>query len=365
MNPPAMENATSHLHNIDRFFAAEVEAFTRQLSELDAEIHASTVPQWDDRNHRRLLHAFQDSLQACRIFEESCDDEGILREVQAEFRRETDPWFRRSWIANRARTKPSGFAGDYEMLRKLYAQRTPASGLGAYLDFCILDLPLARAVRARLAAAKDFLVHEVASRSGAVRILDIACGPCQEYLSWPRLGNNIEVVAMDSDPKALGYLESEFDSNSLGKNGSLQPLRYNALRTKSAAATIRKFGRFDILYSVGLCDYLSDEHLIGMLSAWRETLAHDGVLYVAFKDTRRYDKTPYQWHLDWHFFQRTEEDVLELYRRAGFDETNLELSRDATGIIINVFARSSAATRVDEAHPTLRIHSVSGKEKAL
>jgi extracellular factor (EF) 3-hydroxypalmitic acid methyl ester biosynthesis protein len=326
---------------IQRFFAEDVEPFCRRLAELEAEIDPAAAPMHDDAHHRRVLQAFQQSQVACRRFEDEHQaDSAVVLDVQERFRKATEPWFGLSWIAHRARSKPSGFAGDYEMLIKLYDEATPACGLGGYLDLCILDLPLARAVRSRLAGARRFLIQEIESRRTDVRILDIACGPCREYLDWPiRDGTqSIEIVAMDSDPKALEYIDTHVAKNLTGST-KLRAVRYNAFRTRSAAATVRKFGKFDILYSVGLCDYLSDEHLVTMLAAWRETLNDGGMLYVAFKDTERYDQTPYQWHLDWFFFQRTLDDVLRLYTGAGFDVEAIGTSRDATGIIVNFLHR--------------------------
>jgi hypothetical protein len=131
----------------------------------------------------------------------------------------------------------------------------------------------------------------------------------------------------------------------------LQTVRYNALRTRSTKANIERFGRVDILYSAGLCDYLSDDLLIALLSAWRQSLDIGGVLYLAFKDADLYDKTPYQWHLDWFFYQRSEEDCWRLFRSAGFDIGAMHLTRDATGIIMNFISRadSRSIVRVDEA----------------
>ncbi len=346
----------------ERFLAEEVRSFTDRLRELDSEIPRAAVPRRGDDHHRRVLEAFQRSQDACRRFEEANQQSPeMILGVQERFRDATDPWFRRSWIAHRARTKPTGFPGDFEMLIKLYDEQTPALGLGGYLDLCILDLPLARAVRARLAAAREFVVAEIAQRTGDVRVLDIACGPCREYRNWPDPGRSalgapraVEVVAMDSDPNAIEYVKASIAAE-LCSGVRLEPVRYNALRTRSAATTERKFGKFDILYSVGLCDYLSDAHLIAMLGAWRDTLKEAGVLYVAFKDTECYDKTPYQWHLDWFFYQRTRDDVLALFRQAGFDPNKVATTRDSTGIIINFVHRFPAQriTRTDAADRSL------------
>lgn len=351
MNHMSEAFTSKRLARIERFFAEDVAAFTASLKLLESEIDSDAVPQRDDKHHRRLQDVIQTSQEACRKFEqEMADDETVLRDVQDGFRRETEPWMQKSWFANRARTKPSGFAGDYEMLRKLYDMRPIARGIGGYLDFWVMDLPLAEAVRTRLAAMREFLIQEIEARDGDMRILDIASGPCREFEDWPNFGadRDIEVVALDSDPRAL-----EFVSNNIALNESTRIVtkQYNALRTRSAATNRKLFGTFDMIYSVGLCDYLTDRHLTGMLSAWRETLKPGGVLYVAFKDCERYDKTPYQWHLDWFFFQRTEQDMMNLFEASGFDVDGIEARRDASGIIINFIDRSVGDdfVRIDDA----------------
>jgi extracellular factor (EF) 3-hydroxypalmitic acid methyl ester biosynthesis protein len=354
----------SHGPDGPSLFEKQVKAFTHDLALIEKEIDGSFVPEYEDSIHRRLLDAVEVSVDACRGFEASCgDDRELLRVVQSEFRRTTEPWFSQCWIANRARSKPSGFAGDYEMLVKLYERKTPATGIGIYLDMICMDLPLACAVRGRLEMIRRFLLQEVSSRGAVdpVRILDIASGPCREYFDWPSRTHAIEALAMDSDPPAVEYVNS-IVAPRVTSPSRLESIQYNAFRTRSSEATIKKFGRFDIIYSVGLCDYLTDDVLIKLLSAWYETLAENGVLFVAFKDTRRYDQTIYQWHLDWFFYQRTVQDVFELYDKAGFDLGNIETCRDETGVITGFVTRRdpSRQLRIDTAEtvvrkPTLRL----------
>jgi SAM-dependent methyltransferase len=335
------------------------------LAQLESELSPESVPVRGDNFHLRTAALFEQSQAACCDFQAmNQDDEALVAEAKKLFLEATAPWFDRSWIAHRSRSKPSGFPGDYEMLIKLYQQTTPARGVGGYLDLCIQDLPLACAVRARMECARDFLLRSIEPRTGTVRVLDIASGPCREFENWPVTGGNtqLEVVAMDSDPLALEYVRTQV-ATQLPESVRLTPVRHNALRTRSSKATIQQFGRFDLIYSVGLCDYLTDAHLIALLSAWRETLQEGGVLYVAFKDTVEYDHTPYQWHLDWYFYQRTHDDVLALYRAAGFDVDALEISRDDTGIITNYVYHDQPANvrRVDAPHAaeprTSKVHA--------
>ena len=103
----------------------------------------------------------------------------------------------------------------------------------------------------------------------------------------------------------------------------------------SAVVNVERFGRSDLIYSVGLCDYIPDKYLIPMLEGWRGSLSPGGTVYVAFKDCKRYTTPEYQWLVDWFFLQRTEEECRHLFAAAGYDMDELEMSRDETGIIIN------------------------------
>jgi hypothetical protein len=90
-------------------------------------------------------------------------------------------------------------------------------------------------------------------------------------------------------------------------------------------------------------------------------------VYVAFKDTRLYDKTEYQWLTDWYFFQRTDEECRQLFASAGYDMSGVTMTRDPIGVIINFICRDhqAVAVRVDEGtdqpatkHVELSPHSV-------
>ena len=105
------------LLSVERFFSEDVAAFCNALAGLEREIDPDAIPQRNDEFHRRTLKAFEQSQVACKAFQlEHADDPVIVKDAQAGFLKDTDPWFMQSWIGNRARTKPAGFVGDYEML---------------------------------------------------------------------------------------------------------------------------------------------------------------------------------------------------------------------------------------------------------
>jgi hypothetical protein len=335
---------------IERFFAEDVSTFTGRLAEFDARIHRSTEAR-EDQHFRQITGATLECLAACGRLESALNnDRERIQEAQARFQREISPWFDRSWMMHRARTKPRGYPGDHQLLTAMYDAVPKLSGLGGYLDLYLLNSTLGRAVRGRLKAAKSFLVEELSGRRGDVFLLNVACGPCREYVDGFDHAEDcsVHVTCIDADQQALDYVQRHVVPKA-APSVEIECVRYNALRMTSAKANVRKFGRPDVIYSIGLCDYIPDKYMISLLRGWRESLAEDGILYVAFKDARRYDKNECQWLADWYFFQRTEEDCRELYRQAGFDADDLEMNREETGVIMNFVSRvrRPAVVRVD------------------
>jgi len=335
---------------IEDFFAKDVAALTRLLSSLDGQVGDTEVARNDGRL-RVLTEAIERTMEHCRRIEEVIGgDQSLLEFTRGRFRDAIAEWFDRSWFMQRAKTKPFGYPGDYVLLTGIYENQPKTLGLGGYLDLYFLDRALARGVRARMQAAQSFLLDEISRRDGDVSILNVACGPCREYLDGfhSTNGHRVRVTCIDADQRALDYVRSHVVGVAPGVP-ELDCVCYNALRMRSARNNVRKFGTQDIVYSIGLCDYLPNRSLVPMISGLRDSLNDGGVVYIAFKDADRYVNTVYPWLADWHFLQRTEEDCRNLFREAGINGDSLEIMRDETGVIMNCIARAKrpASIRVD------------------
>jgi hypothetical protein len=335
---------------IDSFFTRDVRAFDNRLNCIEQSLDPS-APVLRDAAYDDLCQSMREMVEACRRLESAIAHEpDLLRDTQRRFYDATAHWFDLSWVGQRARSKPRGYPGDYLLLNTIYDHIPKSPGLGGRIDLFIMDLLLANSVRARWQAIRRFLIEELSHRQGQVNVLNVACGPTREYVGgFNGAGARLRVTCLDNDPEALEFVSKRIRPQAEGMEINCQ--RYNALRMKSAEATRRLFGASDVIYSIGLCDYLTDSAMIGILEGWRKSLAGDGVLLVAFKDGPRYDKIEYQWLLDWHFFQRTEDDCRSLFQQAGFDMQELQMTRDATGVIMNFVARAKTApSRIDDAH---------------
>ena len=336
-------------HSIDRvedFFHTDVARFTNALADLASRMDPEESPDSPELL-AELTQAIHDSREACRVIGQLLKDDPLaLQAAQSRFRDEIAPWFDQSWFMQRAKAKPRGYPGDFEMLTAIYEGRPKSRGFGGYLDRYFLQTDLARAVCSRLDAIQKFLIRETLQRAERVSILNVASGPGREYTAGFRAaGKSVALKCIDTDADALEYLKENLDPES-GAALDVTCYRYNALRMVSPESNIKNFGECDIIYSVGLCDYIPDRPLARILQGWRETVKPDGIVYVAFKDAPRYFPEEYQWHVDWHFYERTEDDCRKLFAAAGYDADALEMFRDETGIIMNFVARGRVLRRI-------------------
>jgi extracellular factor (EF) 3-hydroxypalmitic acid methyl ester biosynthesis protein len=344
----------SRHHQVKEYFDNDVSCFTSELCAIEQIVDSRETARHDSE-YDRLLQAINDAMQACAEIEQTIgDDQELLEETRSRFRKLIAPWFNKSQWMSHATTKPQGYPGDYKMLLSIYGGQTPSPGIGAYLDLYFLNTELGRAVPARMKCVKEFLEQQLQHRIQDTTILDVACGPCQEFAQQQiplELDHDIQVTFLDFDQDALDYVEENIIAPRADRD-HFHCIRYNALRMRSAERFVKQFGKFDIIYSVGLCDYIENRLLVPMLSGWREMTNEDGVVFVAFKDQARYDKNVYQWLVDWHFLQRSKEDCFQVLEEAGYDIDQVEMTRDETGIIMNFTAPTGITekARIDQAH---------------
>ncbi len=327
--------------SVERFFNRDVTDLTAQLAELEMKVKPLAYPD-NDEHLQALENIVAPALMACRELDDALGDDAELRlSSQIRFREATAPWCDQSWIIRRAQNKPRGFPGDYQMLLAIYDGVPIARGFGGYLDRLCLKMTLGKAVEARLRDAKAFLIREMQEREGTVQVLDIASGPGREFLGGfgTDLNCSVHVTCVDSDAGALEYVRRHVSTH-CPENLSFTFSQHNALKMRSGEAIIKQFGRQDIIYSVGLADYIPDRMLIPMLAGWKDAINPGGCVYVSFKNKNRYDKVEYQWLMDWHFLQREENDFLRLLDEAGYDMDGVVSQRDDTGVIINYLSQA-------------------------
>jgi len=281
-----------------------------------------------------LETAMDTFVEKAALYEANIDDRDFLRSTRTAFHQKTNHIFSRSYCFNRTRTWPQGYHGDYKTLETVYRNIPLSDGIGYYLDLYALHTTLARGVRNRMKMLQSMLKDELTSRHSPA-VMSIACGSCRELVEIsPEISHSgAHITAIDNDEDALHYAQSRLYYT--GIQSSVEFRKYNALRLFDHDIAEQDFGQQDIIYSVGLFDYLETDFLVKMIDSLYRLLSDGGKMILAFKDARKYRSQVYHWFMDWYgFLQRYEEDFRDILSAARIPESAIEESRDSTGAII-------------------------------
>lgn len=310
----------------------ETDRFINRLEQLEKRCQPSVKNEGILRDVKKIM---DDMMSFCKEFEEKAGyNRDELKKIISRFHRDTNQILLKSYCIKRTRIWPQGYQGDYKTLETIYRNSPSSDGLGYYLDLLALDTPLAHAVRNRIKRLEDILREEIKKRF-APRVLNVACGSCRELIGISNeiKDNEARIICIDNDNDALNFAEARL--RSIGIDNHMDFRRYNALRMFDDETNLMEFDRQDIIYSVGLFDYLPDEFLIKLLSALYNLLDTTGVLIAAFKDANRYRSQEYHWILNWDsFLQRNERDFRNIFYLAGIPEKSIKEEREESGLII-------------------------------
>ena len=214
-------------------------------------------------------------------------------------------------FTSRAYSKPRGYAGDAVMLDYIYGREElwpepDATPLGRAIFRYTTAAPAADGVRCRRGFVAEFL-DRLTESVPQPYVLSVAAGHLREAalssaVRRRRLGR---FVALDSDFETLKEV-----------HGS-----YGPYGVETCHADLRKLlggqsglGRFDLVYSTGLFDYLHETTGRRLVRNMLELLNPGGRLLVAnfLPETR--DIGYMEAFMDWNLVYRTRHDMLELTR---------------------------------------------------
>lgn len=173
--------------------------------------------------------------------------------------------------------KPRGYAGDAVLLDYIYEtcpipDETSKRGLQIYRWMC-RESKAFQAVRARKALVASY-IDDAILKNPSARVLSVACGHLREFAlcKFDRSFWNGELIAIDQDRASLTVVSNTYGESQV----RTQRLAISSLLNRSA-----KLGKFDLIYSAGLLDYLDDD-LVRSLSSWcGQSLETGGLLLLA------------------------------------------------------------------------------------
>ncbi|MEN3223472.1 class I SAM-dependent methyltransferase [Mycolicibacterium porcinum] len=261
-------------------------------------------------------------------------------ELGAFVHRETYPYLGLSTLIDRSYTKPRGYAGDYLTLQMVYQDKPDGvRRLGPYIDRWFLGIPASCAVKNRRQLLRDIIIDTARRCHGrTAAITSLACGPAREIFDTFGAAQYPDLIAtcLDIDDQALGYAERI--AHSLGVTGRVAFVQANVVKVALGRQTL-ELGDQDLVYSIGLIDYLADHLVVKLLDWIYHHLRPGGTALVGNFDIDNPDRAFMDHLLDWKLIHRSPQDLEDLFAQSRFAGAPVEVRREATGI--NLFASAS------------------------
>jgi len=202
--------------------------------------------------------------------------------------------------------KPRGYAGDAPLIDFVYDRSAPAgtSARGVTLFGATTSFQAAEGVRQRRAHAEAVLI---AAHAAGQRICVLACGHFREADAL--IGRDVaNIIVVDQDELSLDVVRCNHGA-------SIQIAAVNAIHFLRAAAS--RGERFDLIYTLGLTDYLDDRAMCLLHRLAAACLDPGGTFLIA---NFRPHHLAVGWMdavMDWHLIYREEAELAVFSRDAG------------------------------------------------
>lgn len=255
------------------------------------------------------------------------------------FRKQLRDFILSSELLSRTNQKPRGYAGDSEVMRLIYANDFRGPTIFAqFMHKYPMELAAAQAVRNRRKLVGELVRERMGRHQGdaPLRVLSVACGPAeelQEILRSPADVARVSFTLLDQDPEALDEARAVVErlERSLGLK-LLATTLCTSVRTMQQGGSPIEDQAFDLVYSMGLFDYLTDTTATAVLSWLYGRLAKGGELVVGNFHARNSSRVFMEYWADWTLWYRTEGELLRLadalpgaQSRISFEESGCQI----------------------------------------
>lgn len=322
---------------INDFFLKDMLEYVNEIIKLSEYLIKDKVS--SEEAEKRLEQLNNEILLKGFDLDELLFNKTIIQKIKEHFRHLVGVWSYKSMIVKRAYEKPRGYPGDYKMLEIVYDNMaiSKEENIGLYFDKYFLKSPYAVAVRIRKDRLRDILQEYInEAKINPARILDIACGSCREIKELlPNLKINRSIIfsCLDWDEEALKFSQDVLLPIK-PKNVEFKFIKEDIINLIKDGNVAYALGTQDLIYSIGLIDYLPDRILKRLVQALYKLLAKSGRLILTHKDKKRtFPPVPPDWFCDWKFVSRNKEETIKLFYDSGISGFKLDSDSDDFGYI--------------------------------
>jgi hypothetical protein len=272
------------------------------------------------------------------------DDPEALGSVKLYTERLLTPEFQIGPVCRRAYEKPLGYPGDFLFMNKIYEWEYEGSTLFARLVHR-LGLEIGHCVTARMEAMQQTITEIMISEAGGgtARITSVGAGPAQEvqnYLRQQRPPRPVEFTLIDQEKEALAHAYDKIYPLTLASSGAAQVscLQVSFMEMLKGQGMFAPLAPQDLIYSMGLADYLSPGRARNFVASLYRQLAPGGTLVIGnVKNTVESTFWPMEVICDWSLHYRDEAQMWAMAE--GLDTAHAAVKTDSTGQVLLMYLR--------------------------
>jgi len=231
--------------------------------------------------------------------------------------------------------KPHGYAGDFEMIDRIYNTYISSDQDLVKWDLYLQSCPAAQAVRNRVGYFSDQIKTKLSAEftpEEPLKILNLASGPGRDMQTFLDQNNKdigrVSIDCVEQDENAIRFAKEVCSDYA----GSINFIQANALRFKNRL-------KYDLIWSAGLFDYFDDKVFVFMLKRLKCMLVSTGEIIIGNFSTLNPTRA-YMELCEWRLHHRSPHTLKSLATAAGFIESMLSVKKESTGV--NLFLHAPA-----------------------
>lgn len=224
-----------------------------------------------------------------------------------------------------ALTKPHGYAGDYEIIDKIYRMHISDESHLRNWDKFFHSQKAPKAVRNRKKYFHNLLdkIDRTQTDGSHLNVLNVASGPCRDVFEFLNKDTNHQFFfdCVEYDNNAISYAANLCQSHiSLIKFHHVNALRFNSTK------------RFQLVWSAGLFDYLNDKTFILLLKRLYRLVDQGGELVIGNfsndNESRFYMEVIGEWILK----HRSADELVSLAEACKIDNNLISVGKEPEGV---------------------------------
>jgi hypothetical protein len=244
--------------------------------------------------------------------------------------------------------KPAGYPGDFEIMNYVYDwQREGKDVYGQLVHRIGLDVSECITTRMDVVRREIRKMVEARAETGGTRVISLGCGSAREvqlHLQDPAaMDAPVTFTLIDQEQNALAYAYEKCHPHTLLKkrHAKVQALNVSFTDVLRGGKWLDDLGPQNLIYTVGLVDYLVDKRARALAERLYERLEPGGLLIVGnMNETELSNLWPMEFITDWHLYYRNDADMLAWTGNMAHSEAWTEL--ESTGRVRLLFARKKA-----------------------